>query len=550
MTNQITEVRLLSVPLGKDYKHTLYFDSTRAQKEYFTAQTKHVITDTSYQRKDGYIRFPKYIEDIKDCNYLMFSNPMTGAFLGKTYYAFITDMVYKSDEVTWIYYEIDVLQTYLEDYQIKPSFVEREHCANDTFGAHTVPENLECGEFVCRYRDQVTELQDAAIVIGTTVGFDNTTNSPSGAAADIIKMRGTKYNGIYSGVNYRVYTNDADGLRSLEGFLKSMENYGDNDAVKCMFMYPNQLIDRFVANVEGRDVETSTVLGSETPKTFTKSFFRLSSDNLTTEYQPKNNKVNCFPYRYLLVSNNNGASAVYHFEHFNSDVALFEIRGCITPGGSIRLIPMQYKGIAENEEEGLNLGKFPICNWSSDEYTNWLTQNSVNIALGIASGVGQIVGGVAMGIGTGGLGAGVGGGVVAGGVSTIAGQLAQIHQMSFAAPQARGNINCGDVVAAANTNTFYLQSMTIKEEYMRIIDNYFDMFGYKTNRVKVPEKNHRESYWYTKTIDANILPRTGHSVSQNDLDKIKECFNRGVTFWKDAANVGNYEISNKPLTEV
>lgn len=547
MTNQITEVRLLSVPLGKDYKHTLYFDSQRDQKEYFTAHTKHVISESSYQRKDGYIRFPKYIEEIKDCNYLMFSNPanLSGAFLGKTYYAFITDMVYKSDEVTWIYYEVDVLQTYMFDYQIKPSFVEREHCADDTFGLHTVPENLECGEFVCRYRDSVTELQDAAIVMGVTEDIDGEWDITNLFTGVFEPVSGQRYDGIYSGVKYKAVTNSARGIQTLNYQIVAYAGDGKNDAIKCLFMYPLNLI-----SYDGDLDSTMDVLGAEKPKTISKTFYRHNSNEGEGAYEPKNNKVNCFPYRYLLVSNNNGGSAVYHFEDFDSDAMTFKIRGCITPGGSIRLIPMDYKGLIENEDEGLNLGKYPICNWSSDEFTNWLTQNSVNVALNIVSGAGQIVGGLAIGAGSGGLAAGVGGGVIAGGVSTIAGQLAQIHQMSFASPQSRGNINCGDVVAAANTNTFYFQSMTIKEEYMRIIDNFFDMFGYKTNRVKVPETNHRENYWYTKTIDVNIVQKDGRSVSQGDLDKIKECYNRGVTFWRTGANVGNYELSNKCLTEV
>lgn len=32
----------------------------------------------------------------------------------------------------------------------------------------------------------------------------------------------------------------------------------------------------------------------------------------------------------------------------------------------------------------LIFGKFPICNWDTDVYTNWLTQNGVNIGLSVA----------------------------------------------------------------------------------------------------------------------------------------------------------------------
>lgn len=523
MTNQITEVRLLSVPLGKDYKNTLYFADKTAQYNYFYGNTKHSIVDSSYQRKEGYIRFPEHIEELSGCNYLMYNNGFTGSWV----YAFITEMVYKSDEVTWIYFEVDVLQTYMFDYQIKPSFVEREHCADDTFGKHTLPENLECGEFVCEHEDQVTELADSAYVVATTEKWSD--NSDEWQATS-----GNRYDGIFSGVSYSAFNTSEMG--KLYSFIEKYNN-GKTDSITSIFMYPYALLSLTTDN---------GVFGQENPHSLSKVFTRGAFEGFT----PRNNKLYTFPYHYLLVSNNNGGSAVYQFEHFKDNTTEFKIYGCLTPGGSIRMVPMNYKNQDENHEEGLNLGKYPICNWSSDEYTNWLTQNSVNIGLNIAAGVGQIIGGVAMAGGTGGLGLGVGGGVVAGGVSTIAGQLAQIHQMSFASPQSRGNINCGDVVASTKKNTFFFYQMRIKEEYMRIIDNFFDMFGYKTNRVKVPETNHRENYWYTKTIDVNIVQKDGRSVPQGDLDKIKECFNRGVTFWRSGASVGNYEISNKPLTEV
>ena len=324
---------------------------------------------------------------------------------------------------------------------------------------------------------------------------------------------------------------------------------GKNDAIKCMFMYPSDLMVLSDALVEGDDPEVTSrvyqlVVGSDKTKTITKSFnigFRYN--NLSEEYEPKNNKLMCFPYRYLLVSNNNGGSAIYHFEQFKigeDNTIKFRIDGCITPGGSIRMAPFDYKGMSYNYDEGLNLGKYPICNWASDEYTNWLTQNSVNIGLSIAAGAGQIVGGVGTAIATGGAGIAVGGGMAAGGVSAIASQLAQIHQMSFASPQSRGNINCGDAVAAMKSNTFFFNHMRIKNEYAKIIDDYFSMFGYRCNRVKIPNKNHRSRWWFTKTVDVNIAQI--NPIPQADVEKIKNCYNSGVTFWKN--NIKNYALDN------
>ncbi len=89
-------------------------------------------------------------------------------------------------------------------------------------------------------------------------------------------------------------------------------------------------------------------------------------------------------------------------------------------------------------------------------------------------------------------------------------------------------------------NTFHLYAMSVKAEFAAIIDDYFDMFGYKVNKVKVPNKAHRSRWWYTKTIDANI----DGNLPNNDMDKIKDCYNRGITFWRNADEIENYSLSN------
>lgn len=527
MANQVTEVRLLNVPLENDYKHTLYFASAGAQTSYFYPKALFSSSERSFQRKNSHIDWNEHIDTLDAVNYVMFRNSSTGKWI----YSFVTDKEYKNDSLTRLYIETDVIQTYMFDYTVKPSFVEREHTDNDMIGMHTLPENLECGEFVCKYRDSVTELQDPAYIIGTTeIGVSNMTNVVWQASG------GLRYDGIYSGVRYGAY--NASQINELNAQIEFFSQKGKADAIKNLFMYPLGLLS-IQDNEQDLLGAPRAVNGSTTPKTITKSFSKSGSSS----YTPKNQKLHTFPYQYLLVTNNNGGSAVYHFEHFSGsgNKYNFSIKGCLTPGGSIRLIPLNYKGLEKNDEEGLNLGKYPICNWASDEYTNWLTQNGVNIGLNIAAGVGQIIAGGGLAVATGGLGAAVGGTQVAGGVSTIANQLAQIHQMSFTPPQSRGNLNCGDVVTADATNTFFFHYMSIKDEYMKIIDDYFSMFGYKCNRVKTPLKAHRANYWYTKTIDASI----DGAINNKDMETIKRCYNNGITFWKDPANIGNYSVSNE-----
>lgn len=58
---------------------------------------------------------------------------------------------------------------------------------------------------------------------------------------------------------------------------------------------------------------------------------------------------------------------------------------CLSLGGSIKCIPINYGNSSiQNEDEGIICGKFPTLSWSEDLYTNWLTQNGVNLSVGIS----------------------------------------------------------------------------------------------------------------------------------------------------------------------
>ena len=247
------------------------------------------------------------------------------------------------------------------------------------------------------------------------------------------------------------------------------------------------------------------------------------------------------------MDNNGGGSAVYKYELFNdandSTLCDFVINFALTPGCSIRLLPVYYNGLLGNPNcDGLNAAKFPICNWTTDVYTNWLTQNAVNIPLQIASSAVTIVGGV--GLMATGAGAAAGGGAVVSGALGIASTIGEIYSHSLQPPQSEGNVNSGDVTFSQGDLTFTAYQMSIKKEYAAIIDDFFTMFGYKVNRVKKPNTKHRQRFWYTKTIDVNI---DGASVPQKDLQVIKNCYNNGITFWRDALDINNYSEDNKPL---
>lgn len=171
-------------------------------------------------------------------------------------------------------------------------------------------------------------------------------------------------------------------------------------------------------------------------------------------------------------------------------------------------------------------------------YTNWMTQNSLNLGLNLITSAGTAISGGAL-MATGG-GALAGAGMIASGLTGVLNTVSQAYPKSLVPNQVQGNTNCGDVITSSSKNTFYFYKMSIKEEYARIIDKFFDKFGYKVNTVKNLEFHSRQYWNYIKTIDVNITGK----IPKYALDELKEMFNNGTTLWHDTNNMYNYNLNN------
>lgn len=163
------QLYLCKTPLENDYKNQLTFANANAQMSYFNSTVQHTFDNYTYIKKDNAIQVGKNIDEIIDCNYLFYKN--TG-FTNKWYFCFITNMEYVNENCTRITFETDCYQTWLFQIEYKQSFVEREHVNDDTVGLHTVPENLETGEYICNehYKDTTMDnyASDLCFVMAST----------------------------------------------------------------------------------------------------------------------------------------------------------------------------------------------------------------------------------------------------------------------------------------------------------------------------------------------------------------------------------------------
>lgn len=88
----------------------------------------------------------------------------------------------------------------------------------------------------------------------------------------------------------------------------------------------------------------------------------------------------------------------------------------------------------------------------------------------------------------------------------------------------------------------YIYYKTIRPEYVRQLTAYFKMFGYKVNRLEIPNLKSRLFYNYIKTVDANIIG----NIPNNYLNALKGIFDNGITIWH-TDDIGNYNLDNREV---
>ena len=536
MEERYTDIRLVKVPIEIDNKNQLNFSSATTQYNYFNSCDYIELENSSYQRKDNIVRYPGHIDDLIGYNYCMYKN---SSYSNKWFYAFISDMQYINDSMTLVSIKTDVWQTWQFDIDIKKCFVEREHVNDDTIGAHTIPEGLETGDYIIEEQSNSSSSTNFHVVLATT--YDVIAN----ITGNTVSYAQHKYNGINSGC-YLYIVHEDTTYSFLTLALGNAQADSKADGIVGIYMLPDSLLgvnsstvwDYLYLTNDGWST-TGGGLAYCAHKQIPDSNVSVLMETINVNkpyttingYTPKNNKLFVMPYKYLSVDNNSGNVSNLSYEYFSGNsTAQFKIYGDITPGGSIRLIPQNYKNQTENNSEGLTSGKYPIGSFSNDLYTNWLTQNAVNIPLKITGSIISAGAGVVTGNPIG----------VASGILGIASTIGEIYEHSLTPPQVEGNVNSGDVTFSSGLLKFTFYKMSIKAEMARVLDDFFSMFGYKVNSVKIPNITGRTNWNYVKTIDCNIH---GY-IPQKDCIEIKNMFNAGVTFWHNPSTFLDYSQSN------
>lgn len=575
-----TTIYLLSdVQLDPNYENVIYTDNPSVEETYFQSKVRRSFSKQSYQRvSKGKLRVQANANDIYSCNYMMFQNT---SYSNKWFYAFLLNAEYVNDNVAEITYEIDVFTTWAKGLTFEPCFIERMHTLTDEIGEHLVPENFELGDYVVAENG----------VVHTFMGGDIWDESQREEWWDnpeylVDKWRGEWVivlalfvvptlvasmlpaspgftGGVAQQCSFKIYDPKEDSAwrAHIWADLQTLGILNDNTHVANIFMYPKVFIPDYILDNQGID--------QQLPSNPNSGYMRVLQvdKNFSTMYgfQPNNNKLFTYPYCYLQASNNQGSTMAYKWERFDTEKAWFVISSSLSANPSMTLMPERYRGMRMSVDDRLVISQMPTVSHATNDA----------VAKGLMA-VGTIAG-AAIGFAVGGAGGAM--------VGSEAGErvVKTVTKKRLNKETGRMKITGRDITTVpndaeandnnskyANTAKSVAQKMThiptngasgdndpmmnmgffeftferikITDEFARIIDNFFDLYGYAVNVVETPRFDNRPHWTYIKTTNAHA-----HGEAPADvLEKIENILNEGSRVWRKPDEIGHYWLDNKP----
>ena len=451
-----SKVILIKNPLKLDSNNEMMFASASAQETYFKSLPKLELDNFTYIRKDGVLRVPTdetasgtTFEDLLQYNFCMYQNTH---FDNKWFYAFITDYTWVNPSLTELKIETAYYQTWQHDLVFMDSFIEREHVDNDTIGNNLVDEGISPQEHIVDYYFQLPffNASNFKVVFAVSEIAQNSgmSNIP------FVSTQGNVFTGMCfitplepTELHPTPFTADA--------IVRLYDEQGHADSIKYIFMAPKELLSLSSTSYSG-SLSDGTDYGYaiiENNSSYNVSLGNYNKPTTLDTYAPKNKKLLTYPYCYLSVDPHNGNLYNFNYEdiYVTGNKYAFAIDAILTVGGSAKIYPVGYKQRSgSNYTFGFTGIKYPTCGWVSDTYTNWLTQNSVNLGFatvgakefGLFTGIASMVTGGALAV------AGLptsGTTLMTGGFNQVFNTLQSDYKGSMQPDQVRGNENAGDI---------------------------------------------------------------------------------------------------------
>ncbi len=578
-----TIVHLLKVPLINDGANTFTFSDRTAQFNYFKSKRVDTLdaSDFTYQRKDGVMRVNAVAEDLWGINYVMYQNHNFG---DKWFYAFAS-IEYVNPSVTNIKLTTDYWQTFLFDFQLGNCRIEREiiRKANDDRFQYDLPEAVGASEYVVEdallYGESSYARSDYEVggwIIASQVNI--TLNPPRRAG-------GAKYNGTYYPLTmYLIKDSDVTNVNLVVNAINNVYDNGINYIQAIPKFVVDKLAPHVVDTYEGSGIGIIGNTQFLTELDFGIDMEAWFEQGTISGHTVRNNKT--YNYTSLVATNHAGGGKEYNFlnwETFPDGSYRFRAYGNINEGCNVMFAPYHYyQANGLMYDYGFTTQTYPTMGYIVEKSNYFQLQQQIQAgrleasswgagaqAIGSAIGTGLTLGlaGASTGASTGFLSASTanlaGGmtGTTAGmqGASAGAGQLGQNVAISIdlsrqgsefdklkqeqylSSPYQFGGIQGSTSNFAVSKNmapNFYWK--VPKRDEVRMIDTYFDMYGYTVERTGTPNFKKRSKWDYCK---CRSVVFSNQNMPQEASNYIRETLINGMTFWHNPQTNTPYDYS-------
>lgn len=583
------------IKLDREYKNVLNPDTDWIyniihEKEHLILET----TDFSYIRHSGIIKINQPINIVQQANYIAFLNSLEEW----TYFGWIDRLEYVSDNCTAIYWTMDIWSTYTLPawrdstglWRLQDCYVVREHVNSDDIGDNLQPENVNLGDYrlisnaVYNLEGRTSEKTYGAVFI-TSADQDGNVNPASFGA-----FRGN----VYTGLDYtRIYTTARDAS-AFNSFIDNYKNHPDD--IVAILMCPYWILttcsesNGFIAT-DTLSLTLTKAGNYKNNKCYTYPYTKVQLDNnngdiidlafenfvntgniarikITGIYAPAPEAV-AVPVGYnnnnygfdLMVKLNNFPACSWASDYFENWWALSKagidysnrraqqdytlatgmnvVNTSLGIGTSIvQAATGNANYTAANNSAILSSIDAKNPNLAAAQRANTLQANRANYIGSLAQGALNVAGTAASGY-----------------FNQKQNQYNlqdalfansnAINQATLQANPVHGSTSAGTIDAALDYKyCFSLRQYQQRPDLMKTIDDYFSMFGYSINQIKLPLVASRKHFNYVKVVGdcgvVNDLTNYKLSIPASSMEFINDLFRRGLTIWKKHDEIGNY----------
>lgn len=522
-----------------DYADVRLFSSEIEQINWFNLQTKIAFDNCSYTRESQqFVAVNENIENLWQYNYMRYQNETMG---NKWFYAFIDRLEYRAPMTTFVYFTIDVFQTWMFDYTFLESLIDRETVAATAGTKFYAPEIIDYGT---EYETVSTAFVDGVgldstaggsyVLIASTIDLGQdfgTYNQPNVVASSGVRINNLPYGCNFYKVNFS----------GISDFFNGFKDYPwISNGIIGMTIIPDYMlatvpVETISMGGSGSGLLIQQLLSGNNTIASSGVWTGNIFDNFEAVTHPK---LLMWPYSFIEISAQNGYSIIVKPQYLNgSNLTVFR-RSVVGMNPEIKYYLDGYQGDGEMYDYAISIKDFPqlpLLNvnymLSSFQTDRLVTQGQLNNLGGyFLNSIGSLFSGNLISS-----------------LANIAGGVMST-QMSIDQAEAirdRANAQSPTLQTQAGGTSFNYATgqlgLTIRwkmipEGYRNIVGEYFTKCGVKSNRLKVPNINQMSRFDYLKTIDCKIDAHMPH----DDESIIINACNAGVTFWHDD-NIGIYD---------